>query len=768
MKKRYFIIPIICITVLVAIIVSVALIMNSRFLKRVSYDHIAANSYNGVEIIGEDGKFYLYKDQKKVSRGYAHLMSVNDLYGSTVLNELTERNRSVVLFDYYIATSAEDTAACMLVTSTGEEYVISGEGYTLDTSASRLPYLVYVNNKNGLLGVVSLHRLDSDLSYKSGNELTLRSFSDISVKKANTDDILGTYLVTEDVPDSDGLVKSSYFRNDGMKLTTGNDIETITLTRKNQSEEYLYFYNRGDRQIISSAGELIATDVEELHSPNFDWRYAECTNSSTNTKYITVFSPDKVFTLTSESYDLSTLWTTYDRAIVLKAKDSSDFDIINVTSAKTTRYKNIEWVNGMVRADNGDGQYYYLDGDGATLIKTAIADMTLNQSLSSDTCYVLYQPSSPAKLYFTRAGAEAYTYEFNLNETIARLDNAFVYDTYTIARLDGAELEYALLAPFSAIKQSDYYDSIECSIDNTIAWIKAVSVERSELDILDPLTLKTVTGFLSSPEDFDDYSLGSVYDCTLYTDARDDDTEVNITIVTLTKDGTDLLKNGVRYFALYRSAYYWSVDSFYTATLQIKELDSDLLIDEPIVDIERDNCLITYSASGSKVYSFDSNLELVNSAAIPYPIYDIIEDEVTEESYFVVCAAYEDNAMYGVYNFKGECLLTPYYSSVDAAADGRFIVMLRGAYGVVSAKANTEAKTVIDFKNTFTMHLCDGAFAAYENLDSINIYVGKRVILSGNATDLNTINYYTVAEDGSLSVDYGLIIYIDGKSYIHR
>ncbi len=766
-SKRYFIIPAVCIAVLVAIIVSVALFMNNRFFKRVSYDHIDTNAYNGVEIIGEDGKFYLSRDGKKISKGYAYLRSVNDLYTQKVLSELAESNKPVVLFDYYIATSSEDTSICMLITSSGEEYIISGEGYTLDTSRSKLPYLAYTNNKSGLVGVVSLQRLDSDISYKSGKELTLRSFTDISVKYTDSDDALGSYLVTEDVADSDGTVKSSYFRNDGIKLTTGSSVETIALSKKNEQKNYLYFYNPSDRNIVSVTGELIASDINDVIEASYDWGYAECTSPSTNSQYIVVFSPDRAFTLTDASYDLSSMWKTFDRAIILEAADSQGFDIINVTTAKTTRYQKIEWVNGgIVRATNNDGQYYYLDGDGAVLMKSESADMTLDSNLSSDTCYVLYEAANTGKKYFTRAGSEPYIFD-NAQVSVAKLENTFIYDTYTVSKLDGVDIKYALLAPFSALKMSDYYNSVECSVNNSVAWVKASSIERSTLDILDPLTLKVVSGFHLAAEDFGDYSLKSAYDHTLYTDKRNDDTEVNINVVTLTRSSTDSLKNSVRYFALYRSAHYLS-DSFYTAPLQANEFDSDLLLDNPMTGFEKNNYLVTHSPSGSKIYSFDSNLELVNTANIPYPVHNLIQDAVTKENYFTVRSSYEANAKFGVYNAKGECLLSPYYGAVNAAADSRFAVVLRGAYGIVKAKPNGATKTIVDFEHPYIQHLCGDAFVAAKNDTQIDIYRGKRIILSGIVTSVNDINYYTVAEDGSLTRNYGAIVNIEGKSYIHR
>ncbi len=768
MKKRYFLVPLICIAVLVAIIVSVALVMNKQFFKRTSYDHISENSYNGVEIIGEDGLFYLYKDEKKVSRGFTYLKSVNDLYTEQVLNSLATKSTPVVLFDYYIASSADDPMRCMLITSTGEEYIIAGEGYTLDISASRLPYLVYTSNKNGLVGVVSLLRPDSDLSSKTGNELELRLFSDASVKTLNSTDIIGKYLVTDDIAPINGEDSHSYFRDDGTKLTSGAEIELITLSRKHEQDKHLYFYNKADKNIVSLTGELIASNIYELVMVNNAWGYARCINPEGDTKYIEVFNPDKHFSLKEDAYELNSLWTADGDAFILKASDASGFDVISAKTEKATRYKNILVANGIVRADNSDGEYYYLDSDGTPLMKSSDADMMLNTDLSTDTCYVLHRPLSLGKLYFARAGAEPFIFDVPIGVTVEKLENSYIYDAYRLTRLDGIDIEYSLLSPFSAVKQSEYYDFIECSFNDPVAWIKATSKERSAIDIIDPLTLNTVTGFRATPEDFDDYKLKLVDGFTLYTDERNTSSDIQIKILALSNTGTDLLKNNVRYFALYRPAYASNFDAFSTSALQIKDFDANLLLDEPIVSMG-DKYLITYSASGSRVYTFDSNLELMNSASIPYPIVSLIEDNATGEDYFAVRSSFEDDAMRGVYNTSGLCLVSPYYEYIGTDAyDGCFVARLGGAYGTLKAELEDTPKKFIDFKWSGISYLCDDAFIAFENSNTVHIYSGRNTVLSGVAASITELNYYSVADDGTLSLEHGAIVRIDGEAYIHK
>ena len=97
MKKKYIFIPLICVTLLIATVICVAIALRSSYLEKLPYDHLSDRVYNGVEIVGENGEFYLVKNGQKISSGYASLMSVNDLYGD--IDELLTSGKEVFLFD---------------------------------------------------------------------------------------------------------------------------------------------------------------------------------------------------------------------------------------------------------------------------------------------------------------------------------------------------------------------------------------------------------------------------------------------------------------------------------------------------------------------------------------------------------------------------------------------------------------------------------------------------------------------------------------------
>ena len=73
MKKRYILIPLACVLALVVIVVAIAIALKASYLEKLSYDHVSENVYNNVEVVGDEGLFYLVKDGKKASDGYVSL-----------------------------------------------------------------------------------------------------------------------------------------------------------------------------------------------------------------------------------------------------------------------------------------------------------------------------------------------------------------------------------------------------------------------------------------------------------------------------------------------------------------------------------------------------------------------------------------------------------------------------------------------------------------------------------------------------------------------
>ena len=762
MKKRYIILPIVIIAVLAAIIISVAVALNQRYLKKLSYDHIDTRAYNGVEVVGEDGEFYLVKDGKRVSDGYASLQSVNDLY-SQPLEELAATDAQIVLFDYYIAR-AKDDSEYLLVSSEGDEFAIAGENYSLDTEATALPYLVFTNNASGLKSVVSLYRLDSDISYRSGNELTLRTFREVEPVSVCPDEPLCAYLRVLEVSDDERV---GYFRQDGIKLASCKDVSVLSLYKKNDDRAYPFFYEPETAKLTSLGGELIASNITSIVSAGADeWAYALCHNQENGVTYAVGFTPDRYFTVSSDTYVISDM-VSFGNCLVAPRADGKGKDVINVTNAKTATYASVTDIGAALVAVGVDGEYLYLDENGSVLLTGTYGDMLPIAELSTDRCKVFASASYDAEkgsgfLHFARSGSEPYTLEVK-DMTISALDAEDVA-AYTLQRQTDGKSEYAILAPFSAAKLSAYYDNVTPCAQNGVYYVLAVSYRGGTYDVVDPLTAKAVSSFACTPEEMAKVSFSHVDNIALATDTRDKNTAVHISVVTLSKYESEHLLGGTRYFAVYRTAP--SSDELSgAASLKVSEIGKDLLIDKPYKAFTADNYLVTYTATGSEVFSLDEYFELTRVASLPYHAVDILRDRTENGEYYFLVQT--DSEMLGLYNTDSEAVLAPYYSRITHAENGYFVVGLRGAYGVIRSTANG-TKTVVDFLYSEIVPLGDNGYLAVNGEGETTVYAGKKQMMSESVQSRKKILYYSLDDNGKLAVSEGALLSIDGNLYIHR
>ena len=764
MKKRRIIIPVACIVILIAIIIAVAIALDTKFIKKLPYDHFDSNVYNGVEIVGDEGLFYLCKDGKRISDGFASLQSVNDYYTDD-LKELTENGISAKLFDYYIAKDG-DSACYYLINSEGERFTVLGENYSLDVESTRLPYLIFTNNANGLKAAISLHRLDSDISYKSGNELTLRPFKSITPYKTSSESALYNYLIAESATEENG---NGYFGFDGIKICAGTDVRIMELyDEKDEGSVYPFFFDADAGELFSLTGSLIASDVREILRDGYtDWRYALCYHEQTETEYATVFTPKGSFSLSSENYLVDTLWD-FGNCVVIQRSDNSDFDVVNVSGTITGTFLSVETNGVALTAKTADGRYFYLDENGFELMKGEYGDMIPVTALSNDKCTVFSSPSYDAKegvtaLHFAAAGADLYSLDVTgISVTRAFTDDATA--SFILTKETDGKIRHAALSPFSTVKLSAYYDALTPYCHNGISWLLGVNYSKGIYDVVDPFSSKVISSFSCSGEDLAKYEFVHEDNVALATDHLDKESVTHIAIIALSKYESDGVKGSTKRFALYRTAPFES-DAFVTAPLKAFELGAELRIDSPYTVFCSENYLVTHTSSGSCVFSLDDDGELFPVATLPYTVTNILTDRADgNKKYFVVET---DSGMKGVYNTESEAVLAPYYTAITYAENANFIVAMRGAYGVVHARAE-DVKTVIDFEYSLLTPLGDNGYYAVTGEGETRIFAGNKEVLSESIQSIKRVYSYSTNEDGSLSVCQWTLLSADGSLYIHR
>lgn len=763
-KKKYILIPAACVVLLIAIVICVALALNTGYLEKLPYDHMSDTVYNGVEIVGDDGLFYLVKNGKRVSEGYASLKSVNDFYGD--IESLVSENKSVTLFDYYIARTVENSDY-LIVNSEGEEVMISGDSYTLDTENTRLPYLVFTNNTNGLKAAISVYRLDSDISYKAGNELTLRPFKSVKAVSTCENSAVCAYLETDDITDG---AQKSYFRADGIKLTTGADVSVISLYEKNNTHtRYTYFYNSSEGTLFSASGERIATGItERFRTSEENWQYVLCQNAETAQISVVVFSFNTFFTLSDNEYDLSTLDCFGDCLTVVR-RNNAKTDVIGASGTVLGSYISVAQNGSILTATVSDGSYAYLSKSGSTVMTGVYGDMTPVEELNDESCTVLMsaqynEKNSSTYYHFARAGSSLYTLDVSELESITKLTDECA--SFLVAKNTEGKTLYSVLSPFSAIKLGEEYDTLSLYSHGGVDWVLAESYERKTADIVDPLTARAVTTISCEPDDFARYKFIHDGNVALATDPLNADTAVHISIIRLEKYETDDMLDSAKYFAVYRPAAYADTEALNSTPLLAPELGVDLRLDSPYDVYTTDNYLIVHTATGSGVFSLDEGNVLTDTAVIPYHVSRVITDmKDTVLDYFVVTT---DSGMQGLYNTYSEVVLSPYYSDIVAVEDGYIIVSMRGAYGVIRAKSNGNTEKVIDFLYSRITPIGDKGYYAVTGEGKIDIYDRSKKILSKSIQSIDTVRAYTETEEEGISLSYWYMFSADARLYLHR
>lgn len=766
MKKRYIVIPLLCIVLLIGIIIGVAIAMRKEYLTQLPFDHVSSIEYNGVRIVGDDGLFYLAnRNGKKISDGYISLKSVNDYYEG--LEKYVGTDVNVTLFDYYIATK-QDFKGYVLIDSKGDEITIMGDNYSLDAENTALPYLVFTNNENGLKAVISLNRLDSDLSYRSGNELTLCNFKNVIGVHSNDDELMHTYLVAQSADDPQNY---GYFRADGIKITEGKGIRTVFLKSENEDIKCSFFYNEEIGRIYSETGELIASDVVALMRDGYtDWQYSICTNENGENGYAVIFSAEKSFQLSGEEYALEKLYS-FKNCIVAPLLDESGVRVLDATGTDRGTYKSVVDGGYALTAMKAEGDYYYLDVDGALLLKSQYGDMVADESLSTDTCVIFTSAefdnaNDGAWCHFAKVGVKTHSVKLvgEENVVLSQLPRQLECDAYFLTKTVSGKQTTSVLAPFSAFKQSEYYDELKSFKQNGVSWILATSYERNVFDIIDPLTARVVKSFAVDKEDFAKYRFTHEENIALATDGSDTDTAVHMSVIKLSEYMTEDRVSASRYFVIYRTATF-ADKNFAERGIEVTELGRNLLIDKPYDVFTAENCLVVNTASGSEVYSLDEDCELSRKVSLPYPVHSILTDASdSATAYFIVQT---DSGMKGIYNAESGVVLSPYYTDITYADNGYFVVGMRGSMGVIHVE-NGKVKTQIDFLYRYIEPMGDNGYIATNGNGQTEIFAGGSKVLSASIQNEEIDIYcYSTDESGVLRLSLGTLISADGKLYVH-
>ena len=255
-KKMLIIIAAVAAAVVLAtvgIILGVALSNNYLdSMKKYDYSSNDYNFYNGIEIVAEDGLFYLTKDGKKISEtGYSYLSSVNEAIDlDLAINRYDIDDYEI--YDYYVARRP-DAKNYFLVKGDGTEIAIEGDSLALDRI--NLPYVAFKDYSTGRLGAVSLKNLDSDMSSNAGSEIALDMFDALEFCTFNPEHVQCDYVIAYLNNPGDNSLAYTYFDAKGLKLfdSAQGAVTPICLSDGDKITSY-YFYVPADYDFDAGTG----------------------------------------------------------------------------------------------------------------------------------------------------------------------------------------------------------------------------------------------------------------------------------------------------------------------------------------------------------------------------------------------------------------------------------------------------------------------------------------------------------------------------------
>lgn len=765
MKKKNLIILICVAAAVLLTVVFLTLVLKKDYIDKIKYDHVASVSYNGVNIVGDDGLFYLEKDGKKISEGYIFLKSVNDYY-EDIEAACAKSESDLVLFDYYIAHKP-DSSSYYLVTSTGEEYTVVGDNYSLDEV--KLPYITFVNNTTSRKSAISLLKIDSALSGKSGNDLTLTPFLTISAEKYD-DKVLYTHLIA-----TDESSRKSLFCEDGTLVVSTEYLETAVFTDGKQQKK-TYFVDVDQNAVYSSGGELLAKGNEPMKKVSELYGTIVRFDEKQNCNVLDVFSVNGVFTFSDSKYDISALQT-YFGAFSLPIRESgSGIAVYRAIDGNEIKCTNIETQgNGIIRTDTGNGEYVYICDRGDVLIQTPYSDLVLKTELSGGKTYVFTSESynsatNNTKAYhFTKIGQKASVMNLGEGESISKLyvnkQTETVEGSFLLTSEKNGRISYRICTPFAANPWSDTFDIVETFLQAGIYWSRCVSFDRGGYDIIDPISNQKAGSIVCTESDFAKVSFNFEGYDLMVSNIYDDKNGVPVLLFSIRRyEDNKGTTSSVRYYALYRSAFS-SSENFSSGTLRVAEVGMNLLRSDPFTFFAQDNCLVLNGIGTSRVFRLNDSNILAEAASIPYRVKRIMYDNADHSLLYYLVESEGGNK--GLYDKDGNMILAPYYDAVYSLENGRFVVSLRGGVGVLEYR-KSKVKQIIDYSYVRIDALSDGGYIAVDGNGKCVLYEGDDIIRKDPLQSSSIITNYSLSDDGTLEIRYDTLLSINGDLYIHK
>ncbi len=758
MKKRRLILTFsICGVLIIAAVVAMIFVFRRETTKysfdKLKCDYISDVAYNDTYIVGKDAGFYLWRDGKTISEKYDSITSVNDYYGEDLSAVLCSKESNQRIYDLYIARSS-DSDEYIFINSAEEKYILAGADYSLTEVC--MPLLIFTNSSNGCKAVVNLDALNSGLSsfadgyiypneFNSGVEICTRPFSEAS--SFETCD----YVIAKQ--ESNGIVRSLVFSSMGKLIVSTDQLELIRVS-DDEGNSSVFFCDLSVGSIYSKSGELIASNIQDPQSDIAIYEnYAVAFSQIGDKNTYTCFNADKVISVSSDEYDLSSIGFT-DGCIYLKDLKQGAYNVVSVFLDGVKKYDRIIDKNGYLLARNqSNSRYIYLNNRGELLFEYTHGDLELHTLLSGDGICVFneYAQGAPRveSLVFGMPNKdhkkvtlkEGYSFEI---AKISQGSENTGYGIFFEKEMSSSGAEYlSVYTPFEKNTLSEKYDRVDIFRSNGILFALGANYSKGYYDIIDLPSNSTVQRIECAGEDFAKLSFEIIDERYLVYDAKKENGRFPIVILSLKKNINDFSDAGSRkMIALYRSSTAVTKGFDYA---KLNSFEFEAASDGNFTSFDSQRYLSVKTSSTESLFTVNKDYSLVRVATVYGKIKNVIADCSDPNVKYIISE--NDKGYLGLYDIDGNQLLSHYYTDIRFVDKDKIGVSRNGAYGVLRY-FDGKISQLFDFKYVDMSYFGEGTILLKEASGNSILYRNLRLALDEDVLGGKTLINYVEGQNG--------------------
>lgn len=777
-RKSFFIGTVITVSLLVVFVIIMAIVVSNRYLEKTKdFYPVEDYSFNGYEIVNDDGLLYLTKDGKKVSReGYTQLFSLSAKRYVGYIDALTYAPDAKI-YDYFLARK-EDSKNYFLIDGEGEELMIEGESW--EYTSAPLPFVSFNDEVTGEVGVLSLENLDSDISTLGEKSLTLNVFDDYTTHILDKKNVLAGAVILKDSDAGKDSPKYIFADATGKEMFTSvYDYKTARIYTDDSYKDLVLASNGYLYDLSGNKLNHDVTSIEEMGDCVIAHRSSN--DGGSNVIELIVYSQSGSFSIKGDEYDLFSLGNK-ENLIWLRSK-SSGYTVFALSTGEKLDCNvlpNSSSLEQFVVCRTGSGFNYVDVYTGKTVLTSSFSDMTAYYP------NVLYSPSESKPgnvsyvLHFVGSGKAATSKQLYTNQSIERIfcntDGDCAYVITTTDNNTGSSRQ-TVYAPFASNPETKSYDKITVidAFAEGAPIALATSFDSNRFEFIDVANSQIIYSVV--PANAEEMALTSVSYVTTAALFASYDEGVEFAVFKTVKKDTNGDGVGEVFYAFSR-------DAVMTGGKQARSIAPITVtqLGENVESVKASGgsyqsllnaskyMIVKTSAASSDVYTITDSYKLEKLATLPYGSVEAVKFGSSLDDVYLRVSN-EQNSEVALYTVGGEMILG-FHANINVAYDGAYIMAERnGVWGAYKYDANKgRKKQILNFEFAALQYMGDGGFLAQHNYDEpYYLYDEKSLARPDPITGIVTTSVFSWDADAKAFVSSTNTYYnIAGKLYVHR